>query len=61
MAQNVFGIDIGTSSIRIYNTHQETVLYEKNVIAIPNKRQILAIGDEAFDMFEKAPDSICLG
>ena len=58
MAQNVFGIDIGTGSIRIYNKNQETVLNEKNVIAIQNKSTVLAIGDEAYDMFEKAPDSI---
>ena len=60
MAQNVFGIDIGTSHIRIYNKNQGTVLNEKNVIAIQNKITIKAIGDEAYDMYEKAPDSICV-
>ena len=58
MAQNVFGVDIGTSSIKIYNKNLDTVLNEKNVIAIQNKNSILAVGNEAYDMYEKAPDSI---
>lgn len=58
MAQNMFGIDIGTSSIRIYNKNQGSILNEKNVIAVQNKHTILAVGNEAYDMFEKTPESI---
>jgi len=58
MAQNVIGIDLGTRSIKIYNKSSDTVLNEKNIIAIENKTKVCAIGDEAYDMYEKAPDSI---
>lgn len=58
MAQNAFGIDVGTSSIRIYNRNLDTVQNEKNVIAIQNRTTILAVGDEAYEMYEKAPESI---
>lgn len=60
MAQNVFGIDIGTSNIKIYNKNLETVMNEKNMIAIQNKTQVLAVGDEAYEMYEKAPEAICV-
>lgn len=58
MAQNMFGIDIGTSNIKIYNKNLDTVLNEKNMIAVQKKTTILAVGDEAYEMYEKAPDSI---
>ena len=33
MAANVFGIDLGTSNIKIYNYHENSILDEKNIIA----------------------------
>ncbi|MBR6238465.1 MAG: rod shape-determining protein [Lachnospiraceae bacterium] len=58
MANNFFGIDIGTSNIRIYNQLDNSIFMEKNMIAIENGRDLLAYGDSAFDMYEKAPSSI---
>ncbi len=58
MARNIFGVDIGTSNIKIYSKDNETILNQKNIIAIANKTEIYAYGDEAFEMHEKAPDSI---
>ena len=34
------------------------ILNEKNIIAIANKKEMLAFGDEAYDMYEKAPENI---
>lgn len=31
---------------------------EKNTIAIANEDEIFSVGDEAYEMFEKAPDNI---
>ena len=53
MAQNVFGIDIGTSNIKIYNKATDEILNEKNIIAISNKKDVYAYGDEAYEMYEK--------
>lgn len=58
MARNVFGLDIGTSNIKIYSSDKDYILNEKNIIAIANKKDIFAFGDEAFEMHEKAPDYI---
>lgn len=58
MARNIFGVDIGTSNIKIYSKDKDKVINEKNIIAIANKTEIFAYGDKAFEMHEKAPDSI---
>ena len=37
---------------------KDKILNEKNIIAIANKTEILAFGDEAYEMYEKAPEHI---
>lgn len=58
MANLAFGIDLGTGNIKIYNSMDDTILNEKNMIAIQNKDTLFAYGDSAFDMYEKAPGNI---
>ena len=58
MSQNVYGIDIGTSNLKIFNGQTKTIINEKNIIAIRNKKDVFAIGNGAFEMYEKAPDNI---
>lgn len=58
MSNNAFGIDLGTSNIKIYSRAEDVILVEKNMIAIENKRNLFAYGDSAFEMYEKAPENI---
>ena len=58
MSSNIFGIDLGTSNIKIYNRADDTILVEKNMIAIENKSTLFAYGDSAFEMYVKAPANI---
>ena len=58
LSMNAFGIDLGTSNIKIYNRADDTILVEKNMIAIENKNTLFAYGDSAFEMYEKAPSNI---
>ena len=58
MSNNAFGIDLGTSNIKIYNRSDDSVMVEKNMIAIENKDTLFAYGDSAFEMYEKAPGNI---
>lgn len=58
MANNAFGIDLGTSNIKIYSRMDDSVLVEKNMIAIENKRDVFAYGNSAFEMYEKTPNNI---
>lgn len=58
MANNVFGIDLGTNNIKIYNRTDDHIIVEKNMIAIENKDTLFAYGNSAFEMYEKAPSNI---
>jgi len=58
LANNAFGIDLGTNNIKIYSRTEDNVLVEKNMIAIENKSTLFAYGNSAFEMFEKAPSNI---
>lgn len=55
---HAFGIDLGTGNIKIYNSADDTILNERNMIATHNKGMLFAYGDSAFDMYEKAPGTI---
>lgn len=57
---NSFGIDLGTSNIKIYSLSDDSILVEKNMIAIKNKTEIFAYGDSAYEMYEKAPSNIAI-
>ena len=58
MGISAYGIDLGSSNIRIYNGNDDKFMMEKNMIAIEGRDTLLAYGDSAFDMYEKAPDNI---
>ena len=58
MTNNVYGIDLGTCNMKIYCKASNKILNEKNTIALVNKDQIYAYGDNAYAMYEKAPETI---
>lgn len=58
MNNNVYGIDLGTSSFKVFCKANGKIYKEKNAIALINKDEIYAYGDDAYAMYEKAPVSI---
>lgn len=58
MTRNVYGLDLGTYEIKIYDKKADEIRKEKDVIAMKDKRYIFSVGDEAYEMYEKAPDNI---
>ena len=58
MSSSAYGIDLGTSNIKIYAKGDDSILCQKNMIAIENKNNLFAYGDDAFEMYEKAPGNI---
>lgn len=58
LLHNSYGVDLGTSTVKIYNQRRNTITKEKNMIAIKDGKSVLAIGNEAYEMFEKAPENI---
>ncbi len=58
MSEKVYGIDMGTNSIKIYQKSAGVIVHQKNMIAMVKKDEPLALGDEAYSMYEKAPKNI---
>ena len=58
MNNNIYGIDLGTCNFKVFSKATGKILKEKNTVAIINKDQIYAYGDDAYAMYEKAPESI---
>lgn len=56
--RKIYGIDTGTSSVKIYSQSEDEFYSEKNMIAVRKDRKVIAVGDEAYEMFEKAPSNI---
>ena len=58
MLGNVYGLDLGTYEIKIFDKKKDRIWREKDSIAMKKKRYVYAVGNEAYEMFEKAPDDI---
>ena len=58
MSEKIYGLDIGTNSIKIHQKGTGVVVHQKNMIAMVKKNEPLALGDEAYSMYEKAPKNI---
>ncbi len=52
-----YGIDLGSSSVKIYSNSKNKSYIQKNMIA-SSGRKIIAVGNEAYEMFEKEPSHI---
>ncbi len=61
MAHKAFGIDFGTGTVKVYRKAEGIILNERTVVATVGKnsaRRPVAIGDKAYEMFEKVPPNI---
>ena len=58
MFGNIYGLDLGTYEIKVYDKKQDMLWKEKNAIAIADEKTIFSVGDEAYAMYEKAPLNI---
>lgn len=56
--QDTFGIDLGSATVKVYSAKKDEILVEKNMVAIRNGEDLLAVGNDAYEMFEKNPKSI---
>ncbi|MDO4345527.1 MAG: rod shape-determining protein [Eubacteriales bacterium] len=58
MLGSALGIDFGTDTIKICDRKNRIMVCEKNMIAVRSDGKVIAIGDAAYDMFEKTPENI---
>ena len=56
--QNICGVDLGTDTIKLRDKSGKKFMNSKNMIAIRNQNQVLAIGDAAYEMYEKNPVNV---
>ena len=56
--QKVCGIDLGTDTIKLRDKSGKHFLYSKNLLAMRENGQVLAIGDDAFEIYEKNPENV---
>ncbi len=55
---HVFGIDMGSGSVKIYNRNTDSITKEMNMIAVRNHDSVFAFGNDAYEMYEKTPENI---
>ena len=56
--QKICGIDLGTDTIKIRDKGGKHFLYSRNVIAVHKNGSVVGIGEDAFEIFEKNPESV---
>ena len=50
MARNIYGLDLWTYEIKIFDKKKVRIWREKNVIAMKDKKYIFSVGNEAYKM-----------
>ncbi len=58
MNNHSFGCDFGSYHLKIYHRDTDAYLMQHNMVAVQDKKGMLAYGDEAYAMYEKAPSNI---
>ncbi|MCD8120250.1 MAG: rod shape-determining protein [Lachnospiraceae bacterium] len=54
----MFGVDLGTDSLKFYERSTNQFHTEKSMIALRGRDEIIAFGDEAWEIYGKAPEDI---
>ena len=57
--EKTYGIDLGSSSVKVYSILKKKSYIEKNMIASRGQK-IIAVGNEAYEMFEKSPAEVAV-
>ncbi len=56
--KHVYGIDLGSGTIKIFSKKNNNITKERNMIAIRQNRDVIAVGQKAYEMYEKNPQDI---
>ena len=59
--KRICGVDLGSDTIKICDKNQKKLLCEKNMIAVRNRTDLIGVGQDAFEIYEKAPSDIYAG
>lgn len=61
LTKKIFGVDLGASTVKIYSQKKNHIIKEKNMLAVMDENTVLAVGNDAYEMYEKAPNNIEVG
>lgn len=53
--RKICGVDLGTDAIKILDKNEKLYVWEKNMIAIRKEDRVIAVGNKAYEAYEKAP------
>lgn len=56
--KNCYGVDLGSSYIKLFCQGEDQFYTERNMLAVTEQDEVIAVGDEAYAMFEKTPPGI---
>ena len=56
--EHYYGVDLGSGTVKIYDHKTDAITKEQNMIAIRKKESVIAVGNDAYEIFEKAPADI---
>ena len=59
--KRICGVDLGSDTIKICDKNQKKLLCEKNMIAVRNRTDLIGVGQDAFEIYEKAPSDVYAG
>ena len=54
----VCGIDLGTDTVKIRDKNGKHFLYSKNLLAVRQNGAVIAVGDPAYQIYEKNPENV---
>ena len=58
LSTTVYGVDFGSDTAKIYTLKKDRITAEKNMIAVKDGDQVIAVGNQAYEMLEKNPPEI---
>ena len=53
--KSLYGVDLGTDTLKLRDKDSQHFLDSKNMIAVRNNSRVIAIGNDAWEMYEKNP------
>ncbi|MEE8885598.1 MAG: rod shape-determining protein [Eubacteriales bacterium] len=54
----IYGMDLGSDSVKIYDEKNNSIKKEVNMAAVRDKRTLIAVGNDAYEMYEKTPQNV---
>ena len=58
LSQAVYGVDFGSDTAKVYSYRKNRIITEKNMIAVREPDTVIAVGNQAYEMFGKNPPNI---